>query len=612
MKPLRELSVDGRAFIADVEEVRRMVVDHEDYGPRFDLKIVEDGNGDKRAALVELWAEDGTNEGKRGHELYLQLLAWPQLKCDEEDHSTGVKKSSVTSSHFRVPISMGRFKEKKDVLHEHYGVLSSCISNATTLSSRHFPGVALHIEKYHMDDLKAVALKLNKKHTASHYPCPWCVRHKCDLHLRSYIAADTARFKKPTFLRHMELPEAECKHDFTKASPTCGCVLPAARHLDEKFGKGCEDNTKKLPTHAQDHECKKAIGDLSDKKLFGIVGFPLYPDVPLHRRLYGVWHATQNCRVAMCAMIKKSAAVLDRVDEFREAVSQKPIDLPHWSVGDVQLTKKKGANKEGTSAMEDLLAQHTIDQLNVLVKDENTRATRASLDGEEMRRLMAHSDVALDALRVYHEGPDGQKTETAKSKALVDALDRMLQLWDVATEPLLALTWKEDRSEEIKVGMRAWRDHIHESFGSAVGMPNGEDLLDCMPVHYVTEHVHDHAGDLFRRHGIAIGCLTDQAGEQYNQLVKRHITPGQGSRTNGAMCTESRTSSKTGRLLFSNNKFWLEMQKLYRVFFKHNLRHIEYTPRVYRNCGACGGPHRKNALRSGRRVCPQHKDFRPC
>ena len=128
MKPLRELSVDGRAFIADVEEVRRMVVDHEDYGPRFDLKIVEDGNGDKRAALVELWAEDGTNEGKRGHELYLQLLAWPQLKCDEEDHSTGVKKSSVTSSHFPVPISMGRFKEKKDVLHEHYGVLSSCIS----------------------------------------------------------------------------------------------------------------------------------------------------------------------------------------------------------------------------------------------------------------------------------------------------------------------------------------------------------------------------------------------------------------------------------------------------------------------------------------------------
>ena len=314
----------------------------------------------------------------------------------------------------------------------------------------------------------------------------------------------------------------------------------------------------------------------------------------------------------MCAMIKKSAAVLDRVDEFREAVSQKPIDLPHWSVGDVQLTKKKGANKEGTSAMEDLLAQHTIDQLNVLVKDENTRATRASLDGEEMRRLMAHSDVALDALRLYHEGPDGQKTETAKSKALVDALDRMLQLWDVATEPLLALTWKEDRSEEIKVGMRAWRDHIHESFGSAVGIPNGEDLLDCMPVHYVTEHVHDHAGDLFRRHGIAIGCLTDQAGEQYNQLVKRHITPGQGSRTNGAMCTESRTSSKTGRLLFSNNKFWLEVQKLCTVFFKHNLRHIEYTPRVYRNCGACGGPHRKNALRSGRRVCPQHKDFRPC
>ena len=146
----------------------------------------------------------------------------------------------------------------------------------------------MHIEKYHMDDLKAVALKLNKKHTASHYPCPWCVRHKCDLHLRSYIAADTARFKKPTFLRHMELPEAECKHDFTKASPTCGCVLPAARHLDEKFGKGCEDNTKKLPTHAQDHECKKAIGDLSDKKLFGIVGFPIYPDVPLHRMLYGV------------------------------------------------------------------------------------------------------------------------------------------------------------------------------------------------------------------------------------------------------------------------------------------------------------------------------------
>ena len=140
----------------------------------------------------------------------------------------------------------------------------------------------------------------------------------------------------------------------------------------------------------------------------------------------------------------KNAAVLDRVAELREAVSQKNIDLPHWSrsVGNVKLSKKKGANKEGTSAMEDLLAQHTIDQLNVLVKDENTRATRASLDGEEMRRLMAHSDVALDALRVYHEGPDGQKADTAKSKALVDALDRMLQLWDIATEPLLALTWR--------------------------------------------------------------------------------------------------------------------------------------------------------------------------
>ena len=83
----------------------------------------------------------------------------------------------------------------------------------------------------------------------------------------------------------------------------------------------------------------------------------------------------------MCAMIKKSAAVLDRVAEFREAVSQKPIDLPHWSVGDVKLTNKKGANKEGTSAMDDLLVQHAIDQLNVLVKEENTRATRASLDG---------------------------------------------------------------------------------------------------------------------------------------------------------------------------------------------------------------------------------------
>ena len=48
------------------------------------------------------------------------------------------------------------------------------------------------------------------------------------------------------------------------------------------------------------------------------------------------------------------------------------------------------------------------------MKEENARATWASLDGEEMRRLMAHSDLALDALRVYHEGPDGQKAETAK------------------------------------------------------------------------------------------------------------------------------------------------------------------------------------------------------
>ena len=81
---------------------------------------MEDGDENKRAALVELWAEGDTNEGKRGHELHLQLSAWPQLKCDEEDPSTGAKKLSVTSSHFRVPISMGRFKEKKDVLHEHY------------------------------------------------------------------------------------------------------------------------------------------------------------------------------------------------------------------------------------------------------------------------------------------------------------------------------------------------------------------------------------------------------------------------------------------------------------------------------------------------------------
>lgn len=545
-------------------------------------------------------------QGARGQDLYIQLVAYPQLCRDEIDINSGKHMPACTSSHFRIPVSMGRFHEVKDTLFRYYEDQASHIAGASrVVASRFFPGVTLEVEAYMMEDLKAVAIKLNKKQTSSNYPCCWCVRHKSDLSCRSWVPTDVAKMKHPTFPRHIE--KDGCTHKFKK-NHTCGCAAPFARHLlsqmEKKYPTHDFDTT---PTHDQSlpPAIKVDVDSMSDKLGFGIVGMPLRPDIDIHHRLYGVWHATQNCRVVMTKILKKAAQLIDSLPALKSRVSEKDIDLPHWKVADVPLEapkKKKGGLSGGLSAMGIELSSDAKEFFDAQKSVEARSASRSSLDGEEMKRLMAHIRSVCDACRV-HDDIHGVLVERPKSKALMGALVRMFDLWDIAMVPVLATSWPRDLSGDCERKLRAWADHIHASFNHQVGFPcDGADLLDVAPAHYLLEHFAEHAHLLYVTHGIAIGSLTDQAGEQYNQLVKRHLTAGQGSWTNGHMSRKTRDVH--GRVAYPDNKFWVEMHRLHRLLFKHSLKHLTHAPRKFVNCGACGkgAGHAKN----DRTKCPKH------
>ena len=128
----------------------------------------------------------------------MQLVGWPTLRKPDGSH-TG------TSSQFRVPVSMGRFKEKRDILYEHYNLHSAQLAQETEFySERHQQMVAL--ERYDMEDYKSLVSELGKKHTASNYPCGHCCTHKVDLKLRPYDRDDVKRMKHSktnSMLRHI-------------------------------------------------------------------------------------------------------------------------------------------------------------------------------------------------------------------------------------------------------------------------------------------------------------------------------------------------------------------------------------------------------------------------
>ena len=256
-----------------------------------------------------------------------------------------------------------------------------------------------------------------------------------------------------------------------------------------------------------------------------------------------------------------------------------------WQVADVwqQPKKKKGQSaSQIPTAMDAILAKDAQDSLNKLQEIENNGVMRSSLDGEEMKQLWTHRTAIADSLLIANASESGA---TAESKALRDQIVRMMDLWDAFSEVVLALDWDSDRSEECEVKFRAWRDHIHMSFGPQVSMPRGEEFMDCMPVHYGSVHLRDHAHQLYQEHGVSIGCLTDQAGEQFNQLVKSDITPGQGSGTNGQMSSES--EEWNGKDAYTNNKFWLEIHRLFRIFFKHNSTAYNKKARAFKLCSTC-------------------------
>lgn len=310
----------------------------------------------------------------------------------------------------------------------------------------------------------------------------------------------------------------------------------------------------------------------------------------------GVWHLAQNCRVVQLTIIKTAATVLNCLEQVSQVMAAAPMQLGHIRLTEVKV--KWGKSKKGEpSQMDQLLTQEAQANLVSMTKQEETRQMRSSLDGEEMRALWQHRHLIIEVLRAAKD---------PKAPRLAEQIEKMMDLWDEASEVLLALEWDRERSAELLQKMQAWRDHIHASFGPQLRMPKGEEFCDCIPVHYATEpgHLCRHAHLLYVKHGIAIGCLTDQAGEHYNQLVKHDVTAGQGSATNGHM--SAKISLIDGMPVFKDNKFWLEMHRLHRIFFQHNNRFLAQTPRRYLQCGRCGAAgHGKNQWDK----CPQHERY---
>lgn len=325
----------------------------------------------------------------------------------------------------------------------------------------------------------------------------------------------------------------------------------------------------------------------------------------------------------MLTIIKKAAAVCDRIDALGTAIHSEPVGLPHLKVtrllvcdfyldryhelctytyikncpfplagspfpqvADVwAANSKKGGKKkkkpDEASVMDSILTEDAKGNLAKAQEIENNGVFRSSLDGEEMKQLWKHRVLVANSLIVN----DPESGPTSESQTLRDQIVKMMDLWDEFSKVVLSLDWDSDRSEECELLFRAWRDHIHNSFGPQVSMPPGEDFMDCMPVHYGSVHLREHAHELWEAYGIPIGCLTDQAGEQYNQLVKADITAGQGSSTNGRM--SAATEEWNGKKAYTNNKFWLEMHRLYRIFFNHSSSIFNRKPRAFKTCPVC-------------------------
>ena len=89
-------------------------------------------------------------------------------------------------------------------------------------------------------------------------------------------------------------------------------------------------------------------------------------------------------------------------------------------------------------------------------------ASWSSHDGEEVKRLMAHIHSACDACHV-HDDIREVLVERPKSKALMDSLVRMFNLWDIVMILVLATSWPHDLSGDCERKLRASVD-IHTSF----------------------------------------------------------------------------------------------------------------------------------------------------
>ena len=317
----------GRSFQTDLDSLRQKFVEHEDYAHRirFGGQLIPPGQPRR---LLELISKDGTNEQRRQLEIMLVLVCWPQLHRDD---------GSATSSSrsFRVPIFMGRVKEKKDIIFPYFEKWNAYFKAEKRVTSRRL-GFDMCVDWVQSDDYKSLALDINKKHTASNFTCITCTRHKKDLKMRGYIPSEKAKMKFKCQQRSI-VRQQGCSHDVERG--TCSCIIVAAEKLEKLYGKGnpavitdADGNSSTLPTHHQSHPRKKEIDKYSDKYLYGIVGFPLWPYLEIWRRMYGVWHACQNCRAVMVTIVKCAAAELKVTAAMKAVVSVKPIDLPHWKV----------------------------------------------------------------------------------------------------------------------------------------------------------------------------------------------------------------------------------------------------------------------------------------